>query len=226
MPRAARIVVPGVPHHITQRGNHQKKIFLSYNYRIEYLTILKAQCLRAGLTVHGYCLMDNHVHLVATPSTEDSLAGAIGQAHHLYSQAVNLHKKLKGQLWEQRFYSCPLDDAHFVRALLYVDNNPVRAGVVSKAADWLWSSAVAHARGVDIAGLVDPREWRALSKKLGWVELARRKENDDVVDSIRYHTRTGRPLGDERFLDRVEAQLGYPVRRANPGRPRKDGNIV
>jgi len=226
MPRAARIVVPGVPHHITQRGNHQRRIFLSYNFFIEYLTILKKQCDRTGLSVHGYCLMDNHIHLIATPPSEDSLASAIGQAHHLYSKAFNLHKKLKGQIWEQRFYSCPLDDTHFVNALIYVDNNPVRAGLVTKATEWLWSSAVAHAGGADFTGLLDPGKWRVISKEIGWTELSKREEDDNIIESIRYHTHTGRPLGSDEFLDKIEDHLGYPVTRPKRGRPRVGENVI
>jgi putative transposase len=222
MPRAARIVIPGIPHHITQRGNHQNKIFPSSNFRLEYLGILKKQCDRAGLIVHGYCLMDNHVHIVATPTTENSLPSAVGQAHHLYSKAYNLHKKVKGQIWEQRYYSCPLDDVHFPRTLFYVDNNPVRAGMVKSATEWPWSSAAVHGGGDDVAGLVDPEMWRELSKKLDWKELSKLKEQEDIVRNIRYHTRMGRPLGDDSFLDRIESQLGYPVRRPKPGRPRKN----
>ena len=222
MPRAPRIIVPGIPHHVTQRGNHQTKLFYSPLFFHEYLEILKKQCDRTGLVIDGYCLMDNHIHLIATPPTEQSLSSAIGQAHHLYSQARNLHKKLNGHIWEKRFFSCPLDEAHFVNALVYVDMNPVKAGIVRKPRDWMWSSAVAHAGGKDIVGLIDPVRWGRLASKIGWSELpgvirARSIEDDERLE---FFTRTGRPMGDDKFLDKIEKILGYSVRRREKaGRP-------
>lgn len=221
MPRALRIVVPGVPHHVTQRGNHQKALFFSYNDRLEYYSILKKQCIRAGLAILGYCLMNNHVHLIAIPDDEDSLASAIGHAHGLYSRAMNLHKKVTGHIWERRYYSCPMDESHFVRAILYVDWNPVRAGLVKKPDQWQWSSAKAHAGDADPAGLIDPHEWRILSDKIGWQDLMEMYDPSEDIQTIRHYTKTGKPLGDERFVRGIEEWLGYPVTRNRVGRPKK-----
>jgi putative transposase len=203
-----------------QKGNLGKKVFFSYNDRIDYLQILSKQCSRAELMIQGYCLMDNHVHLIATPKHESSLASAVGQAHHIFSQHMNAHWKRSGHVWEQRFYSCPMDENHFVRALLYVDRNPVRAGLVKMPTDWPWSSARVHAGGHDIvAALVDPEEWRELAMLTGWDELAKGDIDQATMDTLRSGTRTGRPLGDDRFLNAIEDRLGYPVRRGGVGRP-------
>lgn len=224
MPRSARIVIPDIPHHITQHGNRHDDVFLNDNDREDYLATLKRQSERFGLEIHGYCLMTNHVHIVATPSRDDSLAKAVGQAHHLYSQKFNLVHQQAGHLWHSRFYSCPLDEAHLIRALVYVDRNPVQAGIVKNPWDWPWSSASAHVGNVDPAELVDSagRWWRLFAKRSGWEELVRHEQDSQVLEEIRRHTQTGRPLGSEAFLDDIERKVGYPVRLKSRGRPRKD----
>jgi len=144
MPRVARIVIPGCPHHITQRGNNRQDVFFVDGDRVRYLEILAEQSERFGLTVDGYCLMTNHVHLVATPAGPESLAKAVGRTHWLYTQYVNrLHGRC-GHLWQNRFYSCTLDETHFWPAMVYVERNPVRAKRVRRAWEYPWSSAAAH----------------------------------------------------------------------------------
>jgi putative transposase len=220
MPRPSRIVVPGVPHHVTHRGNHREQIFFSEQDYLDYLSILKKQCKRTGLDVHGYCFMPNHIHLIATPPTVDALSSGIGQAHHLYSQALHEKRSLTGYLWEGRFYSCPMDENHFIQALLYVDQNPCRAGLVRNVKDWQWSSAQAHAGLHDPGDLVDVDRWREWSKMASWKELTKKGIEDSVIEDIRAYTRKGRPLGDKTFHDAVEEILGFPVISAGAGRPR------
>jgi putative transposase len=213
-------VIPQVPHHVVQKGNQGQEVFRSDEDCVRYVTLLRKQCERAGLTVQGYCLMPNHVHLVVTPSTEGSLSSAVGQAHRLYARRLNFGAERTGHVWEGRFYSCPLDEAHFIRALVYVDRNPVRAGLVRKPWEWRWSSATAHLGKYDPAGLVDPDEWAVLSERMGWREIVQQEEDGAVLEGLRHHTRTGRPLGGEDFLGKIEERLGYPVMRGRPGRPR------
>jgi len=144
MPRIARAVVPECPHHITQRGNNRQGVFfVADDYRL-YLDILREQSRRYGLEVHAYCLMANHVHLVATPHGADSLAKAVGRTHWRHSQAINRLHGRSGHLWQGRFYSCALDRPHFWAAVQYVERNPVRARLVRRAWDYAWSSAAAH----------------------------------------------------------------------------------
>lgn len=214
-------MIPDVPHHVVQKGNHGLDIFHSDDDCVRYVTILRRQCERTGLTVQGYCLMPNHVHLVVTPSSEGSLSSAVGQAHHLYARRLNLGAERTGHVWEGRFYSCALDEAHFVRALVYVDRNPVRAGLARKPWEWRWSSAIAHTGKYDPAGLVDPDEWAELSEKVGWHEIVKQEEDGLLVERLREHTRTGRPLGDEGFLEEIEGRVGYSVMRWKQGRPWK-----
>ena len=124
--RVGRIVIPGVPHHITQRGNNRQDVFFVDDDRRVYLELLAAQAERFGLKLLGYCLMDNHVHLVATPAGEASLARAVGRTHFLYTQYVNRLHGRSGHLWQNRFYSCALDDEHLWNALVYVETKGQR----------------------------------------------------------------------------------------------------
>jgi putative transposase len=221
MPRSARIVIPDFPHHITQRGNRREDVFLDDPDRETYIEILRKQCNRFGLAIHGWCLMSNHVHLVATPSTEDSMAKAVGRAHHLYSKVFNSKYGKVGHVWHSRFYSNPLDELHFVNALVYVDRNPVRAGLVEKPWDWLWSSASMHVRGVDPMDVVDLDWWRAFEGKRDWKSRIANELSRDEIDVLRRHTQSGRPLGSDSFVKKIEKMLGYPVKLKPVGRPRK-----
>jgi putative transposase len=188
--------------------------------RESYLAILKTQCGRYGLQAHGFCLMSNHVHLVATPAGDESLARAIGQAHHLYSKAFNKKSGQVGHVWHSRFYSCPLDETHLITALLYVDRNPARAGLVKAPWDWPWSSATAHLGGGDPRGLLDMEWWWSFAQRAGWREIVAQEQTEAELEEIRRHTQTGRPLGNEEFVKRIERRLGYPVQLRSRGRPR------
>jgi putative transposase len=221
MPRSARIVITGIPHHITQRGNRGDNIFIDDSDRETYLNIMLKQYERYGLIVHGYCLMSNHVHLVATPIKDDSLAKAIGQGHHLYSKAFNAKNHQFGHVWHSRFYSCPLDEPHLFNALVYVDRNPVRTGLVRKPWDWMWSSASAHISMIDTSGLIDMDWWFCFNGRSGWRKIILEEQAMAEVEDIRRHTQSGRPLGSENFIRELERTLGYPVRLNQRGRPRK-----
>ena len=174
MPRIARIVVPGVPHHITQRGNNRQRVFFSDADRELYLALLKAEAERFGLEVLGYCLLTNHMHLVAAPAGPDSLAKAVGRTDYRYTQAINRARRRTGHLWQNRFYSCPLDEVHQWQALAYVDLNPVRAKLVRKAKLYPWSSAAVHCGQPDPAGLVDKAAWRKLWGRGDWAAVDRK----------------------------------------------------
>ncbi|MBI4559227.1 MAG: transposase, partial [Candidatus Hydrogenedentes bacterium] len=136
MSRVARIVVPGVYHHITQRGNNGQDVFFVDDDRRVYLALLREQARRFEFRVEGYCLMSNHVHVVGVPEREESLAKAIGRTHFLYTQYVNRRHGRGGHLWQNRFFSCPMDEDYAWHGLAYVELNPVRAGRVRKAWEW------------------------------------------------------------------------------------------
>jgi len=135
MPREMRLIVVGTPHHITQRGNNRQTVFRSDRDRVFYLKTLNTRCHQHSLRILGYCLMTNHVHLVAVPDHRHSMALALGQTHMIYAQRFNFTAGRSGHLWQNRFYSCPLGPTHLVDALVYTDMNPVTARMVDRPED-------------------------------------------------------------------------------------------
>ena len=149
MARFARIVIPGIPHHVTQRGNRRQEVFFSaVDYR-RYLELLTDHAREAGTEIWAYCLMPNHAHLMLVPGDEDGLHRALQEAHRRYTRFVNLQHDWTGHLWQGRYASCPMDEAHTLMAARYVELNPVRAGLVERAEAWAWSSARGHPAGED-----------------------------------------------------------------------------
>ncbi len=132
MPRNPRVVAVGVPHHVTQRGSDHRDVFWHDRDRRAYLEALFEYAARYGLEVWGYCLMRNHVHFIAVPLRELSLARVFGRTHSDYARYANVLRRGCGHLWQARFYSCPLDETAAWRALTYVERNPVRAGLVQQ----------------------------------------------------------------------------------------------
>jgi putative transposase len=223
MPRVARIVVPGVPHHVTQRGNNRQDVFFVEDDRRVYLDLLGEQAERFGLQVLGYCLMSNHIHLIATPAGEQSLAKAVGRTHFLYTQYVNRLHRRSGHLWQNRFYSCALDDVHLWRALCYVERNPVRARLVRMAWKYAWSSAAAHAGQTKPEPVLDIAAWRETWRPAKWRAELVRVEDAKLLGQVRSSTHRGRPLGSDSFLSKLEHRLGRRLRPKAVGRPRQKG---
>jgi putative transposase len=140
MARIARVVLPGIPHHVVQRGVRSQRLFFSDPDRGEYLRLLAEQGRRYGLLYVAWCLMPNHVHLIVIPETETSLAKGIGEAHKAYTRRINFRQATRGYLFQGRFASCPLDERHLFAAVRYALRNPVRAGLVADPADYPWST--------------------------------------------------------------------------------------
>jgi putative transposase len=221
MARLARVVAPGLPHHVTQRGNRRQRVFFDDgDYRL-YRDLLAEQCAAARVEVWGYCLMPNHVHLILVPRDRDGLSAALSVVHKRYTRHVNARKGWTGYLWQGRFASFVMSESHLVACARYVEMNPVRAGLVDRPRDWPWSSARAHLAGRDdglvtVAPLLDMvTDWRAL--------LDDRPPKGEW-DDLRAHTRTGRPLGEAGFVAGLERKLGRVLGKRKPGRqPRAAG---
>lgn len=222
MPRLARIAIPGVPHHVTQRGNNRQDVFFADEDRSFYLEWVAKYAREAGLDILGYCLMTNHVHLVVVPREEDSLAEGLGRAHWRYSQMVNRLHGRSGHLWQGRFFSCALDEPHAYRALAYIERNPVRAKMVRRAWEHPWSSAAAHVGAVGAPPWLEMGRWSRWTDAAPWKAELQRDAKEDV-EAVRFHTRRGRPLGSDAFVAKMEALLGHRLRPLPVGRPRKRG---
>jgi len=221
MPRLARIVIPGLPHHVTQRGNNRMTVFHEDADYQRYLSLLAEQVDRWNVQVEAYCLMPNHSHILLTPQSEIGLARTVGRTHYRYAQYSHARYQQSGHLWQNRFFSCVLDEAHTWAALRYVERNPVRAGLVAHAEDWPWSSAAAHLGQDDATGLLDLLSWRETHPLPEWQAALQLPEDDDMLARLRLTTHTGRPLGAESFFDTLEALLGRRLRALTVGRPRK-----
>jgi len=221
MSRAARIIIPGCPHHVTQRGNNRQDVFFVDDDRRFYLGLIRDAAERFGLRVEGYCLMTDHLHLLATPTEADSLVQVMKRANQRYAQYVNRLHGRSGHLWQDRFFSCALDQEHFWAALVHVERNPVRAKIVRRAWRWPWSSAAAHCGQRDPTGLLAPRRRSQRTEPLAWREALMQPQDEAFVSKLRLWTSRGRPLGSDRFVTKLERALGRPLRPLPRGRPRK-----
>jgi putative transposase len=218
MARLARVVVLGVAHHVTQRGNRRQPTFFQEEDYGAYLTLLREWCTRCAVQVWAYCLMPNHVHLIVVPESEDGLRRALGEAHRRYTRRINFREGWRGHLWQGRFASFAMDERYLLRAARYVELNPVRAKLCRVPWRWRWSSAAAHVAGQE-DGLV--RVTPLLERVKDWREYLLEPLEAKEEELWRQHERTGRPLGESAFLDRVESLLGRRVRPAKRGRKPK-----
>ncbi|MGA9583600.1 MAG: transposase [Allosphingosinicella sp.] len=144
MPRPARLVLPGIPHHVTSRGARKEPTFFSDADYARYVALLRHGCAKAGTAIWAWCLMPNHVHLLLVPSRADGLAAALGPAHRRYGWEINQRQAWCGAFWQGRFGSVPMDEPHLHIAFRYVELNPVRARLATRPEDWRWSSARGH----------------------------------------------------------------------------------
>ena len=208
----------GWPFHLAHRGNHKNTVFSSDQDRLEYLTLLREYASRFGMAVWAYCLMGNHVHIVAIGEQRLSIAKAIGNTHRAFSSLQNRRRDVTGHLWANRFFSTALDETHLWAAVRYVELNPVRGNLVVDATDYRWSRARAHA-GLTTDPLLDPNRPfpGPIDDWAGWLRLGL---EDVIVKKIRENTTTGQPTGSDTFLAEMETRLGRPVRAGTPG-PRR-----
>jgi len=215
MTRVARVVAPGVHHHITQRGNRrQLTFFCDEDYRL-YKALMAEWCSFHQVTIQAYCLMPNHVHLIAVPATSSSLRLAIGEAHRRYTLKVNKREGWTGHLWQGRFFSYPMDENHFFRAVRYVLLNPVRAGICKRPEDYPWSNAGALVSGARDS-LCENKSAEPLKET--WGNFMASSMDETEMRTIKLHQRTGRPLGDDRFIGALERELGRTLRLQKVGR--------
>jgi putative transposase len=222
MPRIARAILTGYPHHVTQRGNYRQPVFEDDADRLKYLEFLNHYKRKYGLAVWAYCLMDNHIHLLCVPSADDSLANTLRDTHMRYSSYFNRRRRQQGHLWQGRYGSCICDEPHMWAAIRYIERNPVVAGLVDRAEEYRWSSAAPHVTGQPTdtldAGLpadapASPGDWSA------W--LSEEEQDADLLRRLKQNTHTGRPCGGATFIKKIETLLKRTLQPKNHGRPKK-----
>lgn len=217
MARISRVTAEKIPHLVTQRGNRCLATFFSKEDYQAYIDLMAEWCGKYGVEIWAYCLMPNHIHMIAVPETIDSLRRGIGEAHRRYSHMINFRENWRGHLWQGRFSSFPMDERHLLAAARHIEMNPVRANLTQDAESWEWSSARAHLLGKDdklvkvIPLLEIAGDWRAFLSG---------SSDEDLVNSLRKHERTGRPLGAESFVEYLEMLLERSFKRGKPG-PKK-----
>lgn len=209
MARLPRVVLPGIPHHVTQRGNRRERTFFENGDYALYLDLLSEAAARSGVAIWSYCLMPNHVHIVAVPRDEDGLRRTFRHVHHHYTGYINARMRVTGHLWQGRFSSVAMDEAHLVCALRYVALNPVRARLVDRAEDWRWSSVRAHLAG-ESNGYVDVAP--ALERVGNFRDfLGEPFDEAPTYAALRKAESVGRPVGSKEWLADMEARTGLTL---------------
>ncbi len=222
MPRHARFLLPDVPHHVTQRGNHRESVFFCRGDHFAYLRLLREHSQQHSIEVVAYCLMPNHVHLVLVPSGAEQLHRVLRAVHGQYAQRINRMTRQKGHLWQGRYFSSPLDSDYFLNAVRYVELNPVRAGLVGKAEEYCWSSAAAHC-GLGDDSLVGSKPKSALFAKIAsWSRWLSEGIADKSLTALRRNCSQNLPCGSSEFVAQLEKVVGRPLQYKPAGRqPRK-----
>ncbi|GAB4417190.1 MAG: transposase [Thermodesulfovibrionales bacterium] len=219
MARIARAIAVGFPHHVIQRGNNKGKVFFKKEDRQKYLELLKKYSDKWECNILAYCLMDNHVHLLARPKREESLYKMMQGMTLCYTQYINRKYERTGRLWESRYHSCIVDEEQYLWAVArYIEQNPKRAKIVKKEEEYPYSSAKAHIEGKrdDILG----EELFNDTQRKDYIEFIREGITEDEMQRLKYATRTGRPFGDEEFIKKMEKKLNKRFMPMEPGRPK------
>jgi len=220
MPRIARVIAPGYPHHITQRGNNRATVFFDDEDRQTYLKLLTTYAPKYSLRVWAYCLMDNHIHLLGVPETETALARGIGLTNQVYTQYLNRKLSQSGRVWQNRFFSCVVGNEQYLWAVArYIERNPLKAGLAERPEAYRWSSARAHLTETDDA-VLDSTSWLTPTEKKAYSKFVL-AEDEKMDEAIRKATRTGRPFGSEWFVGMLETQMQQTLTPNKVGRPRK-----
>lgn len=223
MPRLARTVFAGVPHHVTQRGNRREDVFFNDEHRYRYLAWLEEYCQRYSVDVLAYCLMTNHVHLVLVPGEEAGLQQVLKPLHMRYAQRLNRERSWNGHVWQGRYFSSPLDERYTWAAIRYVECNPVRAKMVEEAEKYPWSSAAAHCGLRTDSVLTADTSWQKKFQTIeSWSSWLAEGERTEERTNLRRNVEKGLPCGETSFIQKLEREAGRALRFRPQGRPRNE----
>jgi putative transposase len=217
--RPPRLIVPGYAHHVTQRGVRKSPTFYDESDHLVYTRVLHQACTTKQVEIMAYCLMPNHVHLIAIPTTEKGLSEALRDAHTAYAMYFNVKHGFVGHTWQSRPWIFVLDENHLWNAVRYVERNPVKAGIVEAAERYEWSSAAAHCGLRD--DLLLTRSRPLLIPTESWAEWLSAVETAEQVKRMREHSAAEKPLGSPEFLRVLELKTGRKFVTQKRGRRKK-----
>ena len=219
MARPPRCVIPHWPHHVLQRGVRKEPLFHEDRDFLVYIRVLLKATLKHQTKIIAYALMTNHVHLVVVPESEDSISSSLHDAHTDYSTYFNAKYTFVGHAWQGRPRMFPMQSRYMWNAIRYVERNPVRAGMVQRAEDYLWSSAAAHCgRREDILLNTDFLPQGVVTDWSDWLSL---EQPPEELRKIRTLTSTGRLWAEPELLKQLEQLTGRKLTPGKPGRPPK-----
>jgi putative transposase len=222
MPRSLRFAPPGLFLHITQRGNYRQRVFFRDADRFRYLNLVDRYSAERQVTIAGYCLMSNHVHLLACGEREGAISEFMKCVSGEFARYQHGRLDRKGRFWEGRFYSCALDESHLTTVLRYIERNPMRAAIVEHAAEYPWSSAGAHLGQCSYPSWLDGPAFSSRWTRDQWNSLLTENHTRGQLAAIRFATQLGRPLADEQIVRDLERQWNVTLLPVNGrGRPRK-----
>ena len=226
MPRRARMYVAGLPYHLVQRGNNREACFIELeNYQF-YLELWKELATRYGVALHAYCLMTNHVHLLATPESDSALSNTMKVVGSRYAQYVNKKYRRTGTLWEGRHRASLVQaERYLLTCMRYIECNPVRANMVARPEAYRWSSYGVNAWG-DATWLTPHAEYLRLGATpqaccYAYRELFKIEVPDEDLHLIRRAAHYCQPVGEDRFRATLARKYGIRVGQMARGRPRK-----
>jgi len=220
MPRQPRLVFPGLPHHVTQRGNYRQNVFSNPADFRKYSYWMVEYAKEYDVKILGFCLMDNHVHFIVIPSGPHSLANLFKIVHTRYSLYKNKSQSKTGHLWQGRFYSNVLDEAYLLRAIRYVERNPLRAGMVDKPWEYIWASTREHV-GLERQPIIKTVDFHKILSVLEGRNWKKYIENDDeeMTENFRKNISKCSAIGTEGFIADLEQKTGYCLKNKKMGRP-------
>jgi putative transposase len=219
--RQARLVDPGIAFHVTARGNYQQTVFFDDDDRAQYLHLLSRHAASESLEILGWCLMTNHVHLLAVPQQRASLARSLMRTQSDYAQRLNRrHSLRRGHLWQSRFYSCPVEGDAVWTVLRYIELNPLRAGLIDRAERSQWSTAAIHCGLQEEPPLLSMNLWNQSWTPLRWKSVLAHGAEEREIEAIRQATQQGVPFGSQQFVADFERRAGRSLLARPRGRPR------
>lgn len=201
----ARIVAPGLPHHVIQRGLSGRRVFFTDEDYSTFIDIMAASCSRHGVEIWTYCLMPDHTHLIAVPEDRVALSACIRETSRRYIRYISRRKGMRGKFWQGKYASHPMDERHLVSCTRYIEINPVKRDYVPRPEQWAWSSASAHISGRDDR-LVTAKPLLKRVKR-DWSDFLGQERPPEEADLFYRHERTGRPLGSGEFVGKIMQRL-------------------